>query len=127
MLCFYQTFETPYCILERPGLESLDDGIVAVNGEDLAKTVSIQIRNDLGKAGFVVNEAKSQWALVKQLVWLGFKIDLEKGKIVVPDSKLENTCDLLQSLMERTTVPARMLASAIGKLISMSMALGPIT
>jgi len=49
------------------------------------------------------------------------------GKIVVPDSKLENNCDLLQSLMERMTVPARVLASAIGKLTSMSMALGPIT
>jgi len=35
----------------------LDDGIVAVKGEDLEKRVSIQIRNELGKAGFVVNEA----------------------------------------------------------------------
>ncbi|XP_065915901.1 uncharacterized protein [Dysidea avara] len=105
----------------------LDDGIVAVKGEDQAKRVSVQIRNDLGEAGFVVNEAKSQWVPVKRLIWLGFEIDLEKGKIVVPESKLENTCDLLQSLVKRPTVPARMLASAIGKLISMSMALGPVT
>jgi len=105
----------------------LDDGIVAVKGENLAKRVSVQIRNDLGKAGFVVNEAKSQWAPVKRLVWLGFEIDLEMGEVEIPDSKLENTGDLLQLLMERPTVPARMLASAIGKLISMSMALGPVT
>ena len=104
----------------------LDDGNVAVKGEDLAKRVSTRVRDGLGKAGFVVNETKLQWTPVKRLAWLGFKIDLELGKLVVPDSKLESTCDLLQSLVERPTVPARKLASAIGKLISMSIALGPV-
>ena len=88
--------------------------------------MSSQIRDDLGKAGFVVNEAKFQWAPVKKLVWLGFEIDLELGKLVVPDSKLGRTCELLQSLVDKPVVPARRLASAIGKLISMSMALGPV-
>ena len=90
------------------------------------KRVSTRVWDDLGKAGFVVNEAKLQWTPVKRLVWLGFEIDLELGKLVVPDSKLESTCDLLQSLVERPTVPTRKFVSAIDKLISMSMALGPV-
>ena len=32
---------------------------------------------------------------MKKLVWLGFEIDLELGKLVVPDLKLESTCELL--------------------------------
>ena len=55
--------------------------------------MSKQIWDDLIKVGFVVNEAKSQWAPVKKL---GFEIDLELSKLVVPESKLESTCDLLK-------------------------------
>ena len=62
---------------------------------------------------------------MKKLVWLGFEIDLELGKLV-PDSKLESICEPLQSLVEKPVVPARKLASAIGKLIAMSMAIGPV-
>jgi len=51
----------------------LDNGIVAV--KDTERVVSKQIQDDLSKAGFVVNEGKSQWTPVKKLVWLGFEID----------------------------------------------------
>jgi len=102
----------------------LDDGIAAVKGTEWG--VSKQIQDDLSKAWFVVNEAKCQWTPVKKLVWLGFEIGLELGKLVVPDSKLESTCDLLKSLVESWVVPARKLASAIGKIISMSLAIGPV-
>ena len=91
----------------------LDDGIVAVKGTELAGRVGRQIRDDLSKEGLVVNEAKSQWTPVKKLVWLGFEIDLELGKLVVPDSKLESTCELLQSLVEKPVVPARKLTSVV--------------
>ena len=104
----------------------LDDGIVAIKDTELAGSVSKQIRDDLSKAGFVVNEAKSLWTPMKKLVWLGFEIDLELGKLVVPDPKLVNTCDLLNSLVDSPVVPARKLASAVGKIISMSLAIGPV-
>ena len=61
-----------------------------------------------------MNEVKSQWTPVKKLVWLGFEIDLELGKLVVPDAKLESIYDLLKSLAEIPVVPVRKLASAIG-------------
>ena len=57
---------------------------------------------------------------------MGFEIDLDLGKLIVPKSKLVSTCELLQSLVDKPVVPTRKLASAIGKLISMSMALGPV-
>jgi len=61
---------------------------------------------------------------VQKLVWLGFEIDLEVGKLAIPDAKLAEACKLLQSLLDRALVPARVLASVIGKIISMSLALG---
>jgi len=70
----------------------------------LEERVSGQIRDDLSKVGFVVNEAKSQWTPVKKLVWLGFEIDLDLGKLIVPESKLVSICELLQSLVDNLLV-----------------------
>ena len=42
-----------------------------------------------------------------QLIWLGFELDLEIGKLAIPETKLTDTCELLQSLVERLLVPAR--------------------
>ena len=52
----------------------------------------------------------------EKLVWLDFEIDLELGKLVVPNSKLERACELLRSLVDKSVVSARRLASAIGKI-----------
>jgi len=39
----------------------LDDGIVSVKGEHQAREASAQVRDDLEKAGFIVNAEKSSW------------------------------------------------------------------
>jgi len=57
---------------------------------------------------------------------LGFTIDLEFGKLTVPEDKLSCLCDLLQLLLEKHLFPARLLVSAVGRIISMSLALGPV-
>ena len=105
----------------------LDDGVLAVNGLELAAQVSRQVQQDLAKAGLIVNESKSQWQPVRQLTWLGVEIDLELGQLTVPDSKLACLCELLQSLLGKTFVPAKVLAGVVGRIISMSLALGPVT
>ena len=105
----------------------LDDGIVAAKGLENSNRMSVRIRQDLVRAGLIVNEAKSQWEPVRKLTWLGFEIDLEIGQLTVPEDKLVCLCELLQSLLERAFVPAKVLASAIGRIISMSLALGPVT
>jgi len=105
----------------------LDDGILAANGLQMTAQASRQIQMDLAKAGFIVNESKSQWEPVKKLTWLGFEIDLEAGQLTVPDGKLMCLCELLQSQLERTFVPAKVLAGAVGRIISMSLDLGAVT
>jgi len=104
----------------------LDDGILAANGLQMTAQASRQVQMDLAKAGFIVNESKSQWEPVKKLTWLGFEIDLGAGQLTVPDGKLMCLCELLQSLLEGTFVPAKVLAGVVGRIISMSLALYPI-
>ena len=105
----------------------IDDGIIAVKGEDKAKRESLSVRKDLESAGFVVNIEKSQWEPCKSLEWLWFGIDLNLGVFSVPDRKIEELQALLRSMSDHTVVPARRLASLIGKIMSMSIALGTVT
>ena len=75
----------------------------------------------------MVNIEKSQWEPCKSLEWLGFRIDLNLGVFSVPDRKIEELQALLRSVSDHTVVPARQLASLVGKIMSMSIALGTIT
>ena len=58
----------------------LDDGIVAVSGEEAAKLASLQVREDLAKAGLIEHSAKCIWEPTLKLKWLGFNIDLDIGQ-----------------------------------------------
>ena len=78
----------------------LDDGIVAVQGEQAALTASKAIQEDLNRAGLVVNFAKCCWEPSQQSSWLGFDIDLAQGKIAVPQVKLNNLHVQLQQAIQ---------------------------
>ena len=105
----------------------LDDGIVSVKGEQQAVEASAQVKLDLENAGFVINTEKSSWAPTQAIEWLGFRIDLVKGMFSVPAEKLEALRLTVNQAKATTEIPARQLASIIGKVISMSLGLGPIT
>ena len=105
----------------------LDDGIVAVKGEHRALEESALVRHELECAGFVINLEKSLWVPSQSMEWLGFNIDLCKGEFSIPANILDSLKLQLFAVAEAFTVPARQLASVIGKIMSMSMALGPVT
>ena len=104
----------------------LDDGLVAVEGVQNATKVSTVVKQDLIKAGWIENVSKSEWVPSQQWSWLGFNIDLEQGTIEVPQIKLDNLRTQLLMAAERKDLHAKLLASLIGKLISMSLAIGPV-
>ena len=105
----------------------LDDGIVAIKGKDMALEESRHVKQDLESAGFVINMEKSIWDPCNHLEWLGFQIDLSKGEFKVPQYKLNRLKLQLCEIEKGQLVPARSLASLIGKIMSMSLALGPVT
>ena len=104
----------------------LDDGIVAVEGEQEALAASRMVQSDLARSGLVVNIVKSRLEPTQQCTWLGFNIDLAKGYISVPEGKLNNLRAQVTQAVERNRLPAKFLASVIGKIISMAIAIGPV-
>ena len=105
----------------------LDDGICAVESEQQALKTSGLVQDSLRQAGFVGNEAKSFWSPSRQKVqWLGFNVDLLVGCITVPDKKIIALQNMFQSLVGKNCIKAKQLASLVGKIISMSLALGSV-
>ena len=112
-----------YC--RSQGLKSLYTlmmGICASEGESKALEASVLVHSTLIQASFVVNAEKSIWKPTQHLQWLGFVIDIE-----VPAERLAAVKGKLQSICQLKLVPAKLLASALGSLISMSLAIGPVS
>ena len=105
----------------------LDDGLCAVKGEENAHTASTLVQTTLEKSGFVANVAKSNWTPTQRLQWLGFVLDLKKGHIEIPPDRIDATRHRLQAVRDVKTIQARHLASIVGKIISMGLAIGPVS
>ena len=105
----------------------LDDGIVAVEDEQAAALAFRAVQSDLAKAGLVVNVNKSRLEPTQQCTWLGFDIDLAEGCILVLEAKLSSLQLQVNQAVDCGSLQARALASLIGKIISMSIAIGPVT
>lgn len=72
------------------------------------------------------NTAKSIWTLSQQATWLGFDLDLKVGLISVLKEKIAVLKAQLLQVFRGLSVKARTLASVIGKIIAMSLAIGPV-
>ena len=51
-------------------------------------TISKRVKDDLMRAGFTINETKSNFTPQQKGIWLGFIIDTIKFIFAVPDSKI---------------------------------------
>ena len=61
-----------------------------------------------------------------RLCWLGFTLDLEKGSISVPEGKVRALQHRLKVAAKQSSLVARDIASLIGRIVSMALALGPV-
>ena len=104
----------------------IDDGLIAATGIERASQDSNFIRESLVQAGLVVNVEKSQWIPQQRGHWLGFELDLALGYISVPVEKVTHLKQCLSQTEGMRAISAKALASIVGRIISMSLALGPI-
>ena len=104
----------------------IDDGICAASNTLDATSNSQTIQNDLIKAGFVLNTGKSRLDPHQVGEWLAFIIDLAAGCFLVPDVKIIRLKSSALSLLDLNKVHVRAVASVVGKIMSMSLALGPM-
>ena len=106
---------------------TLDDGIVAVKGKDAAIEESSHVKYELEATGFVINIEKSLWESFNCLEWVEFQIDLCNGEFKVPQCKLDKVRVQLCELYRAQVVPTHCLANLMVKVISMALALYPVT
>ena len=105
----------------------MDDGSGGHCTKDGAKQVAEQMRNDLICAGFVPNESKCQWEPSQVVEMLGMRVDLRKGIIYATERRVEKLRVCLNRLQSTSTPTARDMAQLTGYLLSMSLALGPVS
>ena len=98
-----------------------------MKGQQQVADASAQVKANLENAGFIINAKKSIWAPSQAVEWLGFHVDLNKGVFSVPPEKIKALKSAIKLIREMPQVPSRLLASVIGKIISMSLGLGPVT
>lgn len=104
----------------------IDDGICAANCREQCASDTQQVVSDLGSAGFVINMEKSSLEPKQAGNWLGFTLDLQEGMFYVPKEKLSKLKTDVKSVLHYEYVGARKLASLVGQIISMSLAIGPV-
>ena len=57
---------------------------------------------------------------------MSFELDLEEGKVKVPKEKLMCLQEMLENVKVGEEIPAKILASLIGKIMALSIAVGPV-
>ena len=82
------------------------------------------MKGDLVAAGFVVNDEKSTWPPVQEIIWLGIVWDGRSGSIAIKPSRIAKATNIIEKLLASTEVSARQLSAFVGSIISMGAVLG---
>ena len=107
-----QPFVRHWCVKGIRITLYLDDGLAVTLGKQQASEASPK---------------KSQWEPVERLNWLGFVIDMSVGQIEEPEEKPLALRELTRKIMCMPEIPASLLACVVGKIISLGLAIGPVS
>ena len=106
----------------------LDDGLGGGPTERQAKIYSLTIHSDLLKCGFLVNEDKSQWTPLQEIIWLGYVINTLNKSIRATDKRVQKLLSSIGELIKRHTtlgkVHVKNLASVVGQIVSFALSVG---
>jgi hypothetical protein len=105
----------------------IDDGIVAAKSREQCLMDQQLVTSDLDLAGFILNISKLRLEPHQLGGWLGFIIDLCKGNFHVPEEKIDGIKSSIREAYVQSHVLVKCLASIVGKIISMTLAIGPVS
>ena len=93
-----------------------------------AKTHSLTVHADLLKCGFLVNEDKSQWTPLQEIIWLGYVINTLTNYIRATDKRVQKLLSSIEELTRRQSTSGKVhvknLASVVGQIISFELTAG---
>ena len=103
----------------------LDDGWGTNVDLSSASADALFVKDSLVKAGFVINDQKSIWLPVQNLLWIGIMWNSIQYEISIPGRRISDCLNTIQFVLEnKSHVSARQLAMRSGKLISMKPVYG---
>ena len=105
----------------------LDDGLGIQPDKCSAAAAAIIQKKELDSSGLLVNEDKSHWHPMQVGEWLGFVINTITMSFHIPERKVEKLKSLLSSAIGDTSSSYRELARIAGSIISVALAVGPIS
>ena len=105
----------------------LDDGLGSQPDKCSAAAAAIIQKKELDSSGLLVNEDKSHWHPMQVGEWLGFVINTITMTFHIPERKVEKLKSLLGSAIGDTSSSYRELARIAGSIISVALAVGPIS
>ena len=102
-----------------------DDGSAAAESVQAAEKMASTMRRDLNSSGFIVNEAKFQWVPCQVME---YEVDLSVAVFRVTKNKAARVIDTAEQLLvARRSVHAHSIASFVGLIQSLQLAIGPST
>lgn len=105
----------------------LDDGIGGSSSATTTALICEKMLRDLSAAGLTINFEKSNLLPMQRGTWLGFVIDTKTMMLFIPSEKIEALLKKIQSALKSKNSTARNIAKIAGHIVSMSMAIGPLT
>ena len=105
----------------------LDDSFRSRQDKCSATAASIIQRKEFSSSGLLCNEEKSHWTPMQIGEWLGFVIDTISMSFQIPEKKVFKLKGLLESAIQAGCSTFRELARLAGSIISVVLAVGPIS
>ena len=105
----------------------LDDGLGSQPHKCSAAAAAMIQKKELDSAGLLVNEEKSHWHPMQVGEWLGLVINTITMSFHIPERKVEKLKSLLSSAIGDTSSSYREFARIAGSIISVALAVGPIS
>ena len=105
----------------------LDDGIGVADSLGKGREISQFVRSSIEDSGFIVNEEKSTWDPVQQLVWLGLVIRTHPFTLSITQKRMDKLFARIDSLSQQTKASARQISAVTGSIDSQKIVLGNIT
>ena len=92
----------------------------------MAKEIAQVIREDLEAAGWILNKEKTRLEPLRIGIWLGLELNLRDDVLSVPSYRFEKLMEslgkLLKDAKDGRPIRVRSLASAVGQLVSIKLA-----
>ena len=105
----------------------LDDGIFGDRGYSRVKRIAEAVKTDLLNAGLTIKATKSNFVPTQKGMFLAFILDTTQMLFSVPTPKLEKLMQSMRTVNERTNAIPKEISRIAGQIISMGIAIGPLT